>query len=294
MSFTKNLYAYSASFLPDQQKTSDTDTADQDAQQAPAKTIRLSDYRDRKTHGYVPIEEAEPTEENLVPTVLEKAVTRSKRNITIIAIAVFLALLGVFPILFGTVNIFAGAENTVPEPSSTVHSPESSIHASPALLAEEFGTSFPAQIYVYLTGEVNKTGILRLPEGARLFDAIQAASGLTDGAAGEFINLARTVEDGEHIHIFSKAEVEALDDTGEVPPTLDILQAGNATGSTKINVNTATAAELQELPGIGPALSSRIIDFRDKHGKFRDLTALGAVSGIGPKMLENLSELVNF
>lgn len=131
-----------------------------------------------------------------------------------------------------------------------------------------------APVYVHVSGAVNSPGVYVVDSGARIVDAIAAAGGFREDAATDTINLAREVVDGEQIIVAVIGE--------QIVPIDDGL----------ININSATAAELEELPRIGEALAGRIITFREENGPFRSIEDLGNVSGIGEKMLEALRPLV--
>lgn len=131
------------------------------------------------------------------------------------------------------------------------------------------------KVVVDVQGEVRSPGVVELPVGSRVRDAVAAAGGLRPGATAG-TNLARRVEDGEQILIGRTAEVSLTSSDG------------------RIRINSATQAQLEDLPGVGPVLASRLIDYRTAHGRFRNLASLDAVSGVGPAMLANLKDAVSF
>lgn len=144
-------------------------------------------------------------------------------------------------------------------------------------------------VVVAVAGRVRRPGLVRLPTGARVADALEAAGGVLPGTDPAFLNLARRVTDGELIVV------------GVTPPPGTAIAGGPAApgsgpaGSvpgTKINLNTATMAQLDSLPGVGPVLAQRIIDHRDRHGGFRSVGELRQVDGIGDARYEQLKELV--
>jgi competence protein ComEA len=145
-------------------------------------------------------------------------------------------------------------------------------------------TTQPAELMVAVSGEVREPGLVRLPPGARVADAIEAAGGLLPGADIDHLNLARKVADGELITV------------GIPPPPGEPVGpsgGGNGTGAGgPINLNTATLTELETLPGIGPALAQRIIDYRTQHGPFTSVGQLRQVSGIGEARFAELEALV--
>jgi competence protein ComEA len=132
-------------------------------------------------------------------------------------------------------------------------------------------------LYVHVVGEVQSPGMYQLPIGARLVDAVFAAGGLTEDADNASVNLARELADGEQIIVFS------------------VSQEGEAAGTTAsglVSLNRASDKELEELPGIGPALSSRIIAWREANGGFKSVQDLLKVSGIGDSLLAGVVDLV--
>jgi competence protein ComEA len=143
-------------------------------------------------------------------------------------------------------------------------------------------TPTPGPVLVYVTGAVVHAGTtLEIPAGSRVDDVLDAAGGITEEADLERVNLAAIVRDGDHVHV---PALGADDDL--ILPT--------PSGGDFVFVNTATSEELQSLPGIGPALAQRIIDYRQEYGPFTELADLEEVSGIGPTLLEGLEGLVAF
>lgn len=129
-------------------------------------------------------------------------------------------------------------------------------------------------VVVDVAGHVVDPGVRELPGGSRVGDAIDAAGGTLPDAARDGPNLARVLVDGEQVY------VPGLDDQG----------GGAAARPSKINVNRADVAALEELPGVGPVLAQRIEDYRGEHGPFTAVEDLEAVSGIGPSLLSQLAE----
>jgi competence protein ComEA len=143
-------------------------------------------------------------------------------------------------------------------------------------------SSAPAVLIVSVTGKVARPGLVRLPAGSRVADALDAAGGPLPGTDLTGVNLARKIVDGEMIAI------------GVTPPPGAAPAGGGpvpGTGGT-VNLNTATAAELQTLPGIGEVLAQRIIEYRDRHGGFRAVADLRQVEGIGDAKFQQLKDRV--
>jgi competence protein ComEA len=153
--------------------------------------------------------------------------------------------------------------------------------SSPASAAPQ--ASAPAAVVVAVSGRVRRPGLVRLPAGARVADAIEAAGGVLPDTDLSLVNLARKVSDGELIAI-------GIASPGGVPG--DGSAPTGATGAGKVNLNTATLAELDALPGVGPVLAQRILDHRQRHGGFRSVSELGQVDGIGDARYQELKDLV--
>ncbi|WP_345156004.1 ComEA family DNA-binding protein [Micromonospora maritima] len=153
--------------------------------------------------------------------------------------------------------------------------------AAPAGVAASGGVA--GQVVVAVAGRVRRPGLVRLPAGSRLADAVEAAGGALPGVDVALLNPARKVTDGELILVGVSAPPG--------PPAPGPVAGGGApTGP--VNLNTATLAQLDGLPGVGPVLAQRILDHRDQHGGFRSVADLRQVEGIGDARYEQLKELV--
>jgi competence protein ComEA len=137
-----------------------------------------------------------------------------------------------------------------------------------------------ATVVVSVVGLVVRPGLVTLPEGARVADAVAAAGGLLPEADPASVNLAAPVVDGQQI---------AVGVPGAAPPA---APAGNAPPGGPVDLNSATVADLDALPGIGPVLAQRIVDHRDANGRFTTVEQLDDVPGIGPAIYTELAELV--
>ena len=147
-------------------------------------------------------------------------------------------------------------------------------------------TPSPADLIIAVEGKVHRPGVVRLPPGSRVTDALAAAGGAQPGIDVSLLNPARKVVDGELILV------------GITPPpgsTVGAAGPGNAGAGTPtgpIDLNTATLADLDTLPGVGPVLAQRILDARDAQGGFKSVGDLRKVSGIGDARYEQLKDLV--
>ena len=156
---------------------------------------------------------------------------------------------------------------------------------------------------VSVVGLVHKPGLVTLTPGARIADALQAAGGAFDGADTIGLNMARPVADGEQIVVGlapPSGQPRVLGSTvspGSATPATG-PPSGPAPGSTKtkrsepVDLNTATAEQLDGLPGVGPVTAAAIVAWRQAHGKFTSVDQLADVDGIGPARLEKLRALV--
>jgi competence protein ComEA len=167
--------------------------------------------------------------------------------------------------------------------------PSPVVQADPAMAAAAPTPTNGGEVVVAVAGRVRRPGLVRLPAGARVADALEAAGGVLPGTDPAFLNLARRVTDGELIVVGVTPPPGAAAPGGPVAPA---GTPGVAGPGAKINLNTATVTQLDTLPGVGPVLAQRIIDHRDRHGGFRSVGELRQVDGIGDARYEQLKELV--
>ncbi|MEE6263442.1 ComEA family DNA-binding protein [Plantactinospora sonchi] len=146
----------------------------------------------------------------------------------------------------------------------------------------------PAELVVAVAGKVRRPGLVRLPVGARVADAVAAAGGAQPGVDVALLNLARKVADGELILVGVTPPPGAAGQAGDGPS----VGSGAGPGGGKVNLNTATVAQLDALPGVGPVLAQRIVDHRERSGGFRSVGDLRQVTGIGDARYEDLKDLV--
>ncbi|MCW3841813.1 helix-hairpin-helix domain-containing protein [Micromonospora yasonensis] len=152
------------------------------------------------------------------------------------------------------------------------------------------GSSPSAQLVVAVAGKVRRPGLVRVPAGARVADAVEAAGGALPGVDVALLNPARKVTDGELILVGVAAPAGQASQPGQ--PAAGPAAGGAAAPGGPVNLNTATLAQLDALPGVGPVLAQRILDHREQHGGFRSVSDLRQVDGIGDARYEQLKDLV--
>lgn len=146
-------------------------------------------------------------------------------------------------------------------------------------------------VFVHIGGAVMSPGLYELPATARVQQAIEAAGGFTETAAMDALNLARVVSDGEQIIVPFVADSASSDDVSASDSGVTAGSA-SAAGVGKVNINTASAADLQQLNGVGPSLAQRIVDDRKTNGTFATIEDLKRVSGIGDKKYAALADSI--
>jgi competence protein ComEA len=199
------------------------------------------------------------------------AVSRSTALVTLSVLLVVLALAGHRLAQAGTAS------------SPEVVAPLEPIAQTPARRA----------LVVHIVGAVRRPGLYRLREGARVADAVARAGGATGAAELAALNLAAPLVDGVQVLVPSRSASPAGVESAESDSV-----AGAAVGPTtagvgaKPSLSSATAEQLDELPGVGPVTAQKILDYRAEHGPFRSVDDLDAVPGIGPVRIEQLRDLV--
>lgn len=205
-----------------------------------------------------------------------------RRHVTVVGLVLLLGLMA------ATLFVGLGRPSVVPVDHEIVASgtPVASVPsvATEPAAGEEVPESSPtARMVVHVAGLVAEPGVVELPVGSRVIDAIDAAGGPTDEADLTPLNLARILNDGEQVLV-----------TAEPPPVPPGSPEGGGSGGTDgvVNLNTATGADLESLPGIGPALAQRILDWRHRNGRFSSIDELREVSGIGEQRFAELESRV--
>jgi competence protein ComEA len=170
--------------------------------------------------------------------------------------------------------VFVGWRSSAPPPELTLP------RATPAGVAP---TSSTPAATAHAAGAIAQPGVYKLPPGARVTDLLDAAGGPLGDADLDQLNLAAPVGDGERIYVPRR---------GEAPPPAAGAGAAGAVASGPVDLNRATAEQLDGLPGVGPATAKAIIDHRTRNGRFRTVDDLLEVRGIGDAKLEALRDLV--
>ena len=173
-------------------------------------------------------------------------------------------------------------------------------------------TESSEKIYVYITGEVNSPGVVLLDSGSRIVDAIEAAGGVTDKANITKVNLVYILQDGMKINIPNQNDLKNNENfeyitmsSGDEKNDANINNSASNASSEKsssnkesafkisvVNINTATQTELETLPGIGPSLALKILNYRKENGKFSSIEDIKNVSGIGDAKFENIKNYI--
>ena len=146
------------------------------------------------------------------------------------------------------------------------------------------------EIKIYITGEIKNSGVYELEEGSRVEDAIHIAGGLTEEADLSNVNLAAPLEDAVKIYIPNVND--ALDDEKNILSS-DGPSSSTSSSNGKININKATASELENIPSVGPSTAQKIITYREENGKFSSIDDIKNVSGIGDKTFENIKDYIS-
>ena len=179
------------------------------------------------------------------------------------------------------VELVAGTPVPLGSASGTVAATDST---SPAALTDPTDSTASAstdvELVVHVIGDVRRPGLVRLAAGSRVAEAIAAAGGLSRGGSSGELNLARLLVDGEQIVV-----------SPDAPPAAAAAAAapGSDAASVVVDLNAATAADLDTLPGVGPVMSARILEWRAAHGRFASVDQLREISGIGARTFERLA-----
>ncbi|NVI90473.1 ComEA family DNA-binding protein [Actinomadura sp. BRA 177] len=166
--------------------------------------------------------------------------------------------------------------SATPMASATLTDPRPTVSATPAAAS--------SSVVVHVLGKVKHPGVVTLPSGSRVAEAIKAAGGVRSGAKTGTLNLARKLVDGEQIPVGIPRPTP--------PPTPAASPGASGSPGTPLDLNTATPDQLDDLPGVGPVLAQRIVAYRTQHGGFRSVEQLQEVSGIGARRYADLKPMV--
>ena len=144
-------------------------------------------------------------------------------------------------------------------------------------------------VIIHISGAVKNPGVYQLKSTDRVVDAVKIAGGITERANPDAINLAALLKDGQKIIIPYKISNQV---TVESDKNIEEVYSSSSSPSDQININTADDNTLQSLPGIGPVLSQKIIDYRNQNGLFEVIDDIKDVSGIGEKKFEGIKDLI--
>ena len=225
----------------------------------------------------------------------------------LVGVALMVLLLGTGYWLYGQLSGAAPEATSATQPLRTT-APESnnqSLVNEQAMQPVSDSVSLASQVsektmlYVDVKGAVAKPGVYQLPAGSRVLDALEAAGGLLPEAELNSLNRAQLLQDQQALYVYTQAEwtsqasqqpvaMQGLNGVNSVTGRAEYVQTNPAL----VNINQATAEQLQQLPGIGAKKAEAIIQYRQEHGEFKQVADLTQVSGIGPKLLKKIEELV--
>ena len=243
----------------------------------------------------------------------------TKHQLIAACVVVVVALVGMVALTIKSGVLSPGTPVTVTQPATSA-APDAPQQTAPQANPPAYQANAPAGIFVHVVGEVRSPGVYQLAKGSRAEDAVNAAGGPTESADMASINLARLLVDGEQIHVSAKGQVPAREEcrvsgkgkavvspvsnpqasvvTPSSTPSEESASKGSkkkssALGNGTVNINTADLNELQKLPGVGPSMAQRILDYRSTNGPFKSVDELAEVKGIGPKKLEKMRAYVS-
>lgn len=255
---------------------------------------------------------------------LPVALRGARVAVSVRAVIAFLVLLAV-AVVFFAVRVARAEEAAAPRPvpagegvvgrssvpsafASGASGPASNLSGTVAVPSSESASASPrgspGRLVVDVVGQVAHPGVVTVPDGSRVVDVLTAAGGALPNADVQRLNLARVVADGEQLFVPRPGEtppaaVDAVggagsgsgsgSGSGNGPGGGSGSGSGGGSGpAAPVNLNTANLAALDTLPGVGPVLAQRILDWRSQHGRFSTVDELGEVSGIGDKLLEQI------
>ena len=148
-------------------------------------------------------------------------------------------------------------------------------------------------IFVHISGAVNNEGVIEIQSNTRIKDAVDMAGGLKEDADLSDINLAQVLEDGIKIYIPTKEEQkQKLETEGNNTTKVENISSKNIRKTNTVNINAASQTELETLPGIGPSIALKIVNYRKENGKFSKIEDIKNVSGIGESKFNKIKDFI--
>ena len=185
-----------------------------------------------------------------------------------------------YSVLSLIVGVVSGYFAPHPRPSTPI------VVSTPLPTPTSLPTTTPAPIRVHVSGAVRQPAVYELPVGSIVQDAVNAAGGPASDADLDHINLALELRDQQQVYVPRQGETDP-------PPVVSGGESdGGGAAGALININTATAAELETLPRIGPTTAQRILDYREANGPFATIEDIQDVTGIGPATFEGLKDMI--
>lgn len=157
---------------------------------------------------------------------------------------------------------------------------------------ERIPESTEESIWVDICGAVRQPGVYEMKKNARVFEIVEAAGGFSENADSEWLNQAAVLTDGEKIQVYTKEETREMQENGIRAEQNINGQNGDTSGAGKLNLNTASLEQLQEIPGIGEVRAQAILDYREKNGTFQDIKEIQEVPGIKGKTFEKIEDYI--
>jgi competence protein ComEA len=193
------------------------------------------------------------------------------RHVLVVGVLLLVAVIG-------AVLLFVREQPTELAPSPIAHA---TVVATGSPTARASPSATPGRLLVHVAGKVRRPGVVQLTAGSRVIDAIEAAGGAQPGADLSSLNLARPLTDGEQVLVGVPQ-----------PPGSSATAKPSPTGPAVVDLNAASLEQLDALPGVGPVLAQRILDYRNERGRFESVDELQQVTGIGARKFAELRELV--
>ncbi|NLY42594.1 MAG: hypothetical protein GX066_01175 [Clostridiaceae bacterium] len=205
--------------------------------------------------------------------------TKRERFFCIVSAILFIACIGM-------VMLYYNKTETVQLSLKDAGELQKEMGYQPEVSQQEPEDKEPKKIMVHVKGQVRNPGVVVLDEGKRVWDAVKTAGGALDTADLNAVSLALPLRDGQDVYIPAKGEVDNYSQMALAHGTMNEKDS-------RININTADEDELMKLPGIGPATSKKIIDFREQNGGFKKIEDIKNVPGIGDKKFEQIKDLID-